>query len=86
MGTILSPVRCLHPAGTITATGKRAHGYLFHSDRTLAWDALHDDDQLRFPIAFTFRDARQDRDLEHFMVVKEVATVTSVLCLTDPQS
>jgi len=41
------------------ATGKQAHVSLFSSDRTLAWDVLRDDYQLRFQIEFTFRDAKQ---------------------------
>ena len=54
-------------------TGKQAHGYLFSSDRSLAWDVLRDDYQLRFQIEFTFRDAKQYWGLEDFMVVKEAA-------------
>jgi len=54
-------------------TGKQAHVYLFSSDRTLAWDVLRDDYQLRFQIEFTFRDAKQYWGLEDFMVIKEVA-------------
>jgi len=37
-------------------TGKHAHVSLFSSDRTLAWEELRDDYQLRFQIEFTFRD------------------------------
>ena len=55
------------------ATGKQAHVYLFSSDRSLAWDVLRDDYQLRFQIEFTFRDAKQYWGLEDFMVVKEAA-------------
>lgn len=60
------------------ATGKQAHVYLFSSDRTLAWDVLRDDYQLRFQIEFTFRDAKQYWGLEDFMVVKEVAVTNAM--------
>jgi len=59
-------------------TGKQAHVYLFSSDRTLAWDVLRDDYQLRFQIEFTFRDAKQYWGLEDFMVVKEVAVTNAM--------
>jgi putative transposase len=59
-------------------TGKQAHVYLFSSDRTLAWDDLRDDYQLRFQIEFTFRDAKQYWGLEDFMVVKEVAVTNAM--------
>ena len=59
-------------------TGKQAHVSLFSSDRTLAWDVLRDDDQLRFPIAFVFRDAKQYWGLEDFMVVKEAAVTNAM--------
>ena len=59
-------------------TGKQAHVYLFSSDRTLAWDVLRDDYQLRFPIEFTFRDAKQYGGLEDFMVVKEAAVTNAM--------
>jgi len=59
-------------------TGKQAHIYLFSSDRTLAWDVLRDDYQLRFQIEFTFRDAKQYWGLEDFMVVKEAAVTNAM--------
>jgi putative transposase len=59
-------------------TGKQAHIYLFSSDRTLAWDVLRDNYQLRFQIEFTFRDAKQYWGLEDFMVVKEVAVTNAM--------
>ena len=59
-------------------TGKHAHVFLFSSDRTLAWDELRDDYQLRFQIEFTFRDAKQYWGLEDFMVVKEVAVTNAM--------
>lgn len=59
-------------------TGKHAHVYLFSSDRTLAWDVLRDDYQLRFQIEFTFRDAKQYWGLEDFMVVTETAVTNAM--------
>ena len=59
-------------------TGKQAHVYLFSSDRTLAWDVLRDDYQLRFQIEFVFRDAKQYWGLEDFMVVKEAAVTNAM--------
>ena len=59
-------------------SGKHAHVYLFSSDRTLAWDALRDDYQLRFQIEFTFRDAKQYWGLEDFMVIKEAAVTNAM--------
>ena len=59
-------------------TGKHAHVYLFSSDRTLAWDVLRDDHQLRFQIEFTFRDAKQYWGLEDFMVIKEAAVTNAM--------
>jgi hypothetical protein len=59
-------------------TGKQAHIYLFSSDRSLAWDVLRDDYQLRFQIEFTFRDAKQYWGLEDFMVIKEVAVTNAM--------
>ena len=59
-------------------TGKQAHVYLFSSDRTLAWDVLLDDYQLRFQIEFVFRDAKQYWGLEDFMVIKEVAVTNAM--------
>lgn len=59
-------------------TGKQAHIYLFSSDRTLDWDVLRDDYQLRFHIEFVFRDAKQYWGLEDFMVVKEVAVTNAM--------
>ncbi len=59
-------------------TGKHAHVYLFSSDRTLAWDVLRDDYQLRFQIEFVFRDAKQYWGLEDFMVVKEAAVTNAM--------
>ena len=59
-------------------SGKQAHVYLFSSDRTLAWDELCDDYQLRFQIEFTFRDAKQYWGLEDFMVVKEAAVTNAM--------
>ena len=59
-------------------TGKHAHVYLFSSDRTLAWDALYDDYQLRFQIEFTFRDAKQYWGLEDFMVIKPAAVTNAM--------
>jgi len=59
-------------------TGKQAHVYLFSSDRTLAWDVLRDDYQLRFQIEFTFRDAKQYWGLEDFMVVQEAAVTNAM--------
>jgi hypothetical protein len=59
-------------------TGKQAHVYLFSSDRTLAWDVLRDDYQLRFQIEFTFRDAKQYWGLEDFMVVSETAVTNAM--------
>ena len=59
-------------------SGKQAHVYLFSSDRTLAWDVLRDDYQLRFQIEFVFRDAKQYWGLEDFMVIKEVAVTNAM--------
>ena len=59
-------------------TGKQAHVYLFSSDRTLDWDVLRDDYQLRFQIEFAFRDAKQYWGLEDFMVVKEAAVTNAM--------
>jgi putative transposase len=59
-------------------TGKQAHVYLFSSDRTLAWDVLRDDYQLRFQIEFVFRDAKQYWGLEDFMVIKEAAVTNAI--------
>ena len=59
-------------------TGTQAHVYLFSSDRTLAWDVLRDDYQLRFQIEFTFRDAKQYWGLEDFMVVTETADTNAM--------
>jgi len=59
-------------------TSKHAHVYLFSSDRTLAWEELRDDYQLRFQIAFTFRDAKQYWGLEDFMVIKEAAVTNAM--------
>ena len=59
-------------------SGKQAHVYLFSSDRTLAWDVLRDDYQLRFQIEFTFRDAKQYWGLEDFMVIKEAAVTNAM--------
>ncbi len=59
-------------------TGKQAHVYLFSSDRTLAWDVLRDDYQLRFHIEFVFRDAKQYGGLEDFMVVTETAVTNAM--------
>ena len=59
-------------------TGTQAHVSLFSSDCTLAWDVLRDDDQLRFQIEFTFRDAKQYWGVEDFMVVKEVAVTNAM--------
>jgi putative transposase len=59
-------------------TGKPAHVSLFSSDRSLAWDVLRDDYQLRFQIEFVFRDAKQYWGLEDFMVVKEVAVTNAM--------
>jgi hypothetical protein len=59
-------------------SGKQAHVYLFSSDRTLAWDELRDDYQLRFQIEFTFRDAKQYWGLEDFMVVTETAVTNAM--------
>jgi len=59
-------------------TGKHAHVSLFSSDRTLAWEELRDDYQLRFQIEFTFRDAKQYWGLEDFMVVTETAVTNAM--------
>ena len=59
-------------------TGKQAHIYLFSTDRTLAWDVLRDDYQLRFQIEFVFRDAKQYWGLEDFMVIKEAAVTNAM--------
>ncbi|MEI8306284.1 MAG: transposase [Chloroflexales bacterium] len=59
-------------------SGTQAHVYLFSSDRTLAWDVLRDDYQLRFQIEFTFRDAKQYGGLEDFMVIKEAAVTNAM--------
>ena len=59
-------------------TGKRAHVYLFSTDRTLAWDVLRDDYHLRFQIEFVFRDAKQYWGLEDFMVIKEAAVTNAM--------
>jgi putative transposase len=59
-------------------TGKQAHVSLFSSDRTLAWDVLRDNYQLRFQIEFTFRDAKQYWGLEDFMVVTETAVTNAM--------
>jgi putative transposase len=63
---------------THQTTGKQAHIYLFSTDRTLAWDELRDDYQLRFQIEFTFRDAKQYWGLEDFMVVTETAVTNAM--------
>ena len=60
------------------SSGKQAHVYLFSSDRTLAWEELRDDYQLRFQIEFTFRDAKQYWGLEDFMVIKEAAVTNAM--------
>jgi putative transposase len=57
---------------------KQAHVYVFSSDRTLAWNELLDDYQLRFQIEFTFRDAKQYWGLEDFMVIKEAAVTNAM--------
>jgi putative transposase len=59
-------------------TGKQAHIYLFSSDRTLAWDVLRDNYDLRFQIEFVFRDAKQYWGLEDFMVIKEAAVTNAM--------
>ncbi len=59
-------------------TGKQAHVYLFSTDRILTWDVLRDDYQLRFPIEFTFRDAKQYGGLEDFMVITEAAVTNAM--------
>lgn len=59
-------------------TGKHAHVYLFSSDRTLVWEELRDDYQLRFQIEFVFRDAKQYWGLEDFMVVTEAAVTNAM--------
>ena len=59
-------------------TGKQAHVSLFSTDRTLAWDVLRDDYQLRFQIAFVFRDAKHYWGLEDFMVIKEAAVTNAM--------
>ena len=59
-------------------TGKHAHVSLFSTDRTLAWDVLRDDYQVRFQIECVFRDAKQYWGLEDFMVVKEAAVTNAM--------
>lgn len=48
-------------------TQAQAHVLLFSSDPDLPFDRLLDYYQLRFPIAFNFRDAKQSWGLEDFM-------------------
>lgn len=63
---------------TNRVSGARAHGVLFSSDLTLAYDQLIDYYQLRFQIEFNFRDAKQFWGLEDFMNVKETSVTNAV--------
>jgi putative transposase len=76
--TFDQPLNVVVIVKTHQATGKQAHVYLFSSDRSLAWDVLRDDYQLRFQIEFVFRDAKQYWGLEDFMVVKEAAVTNAM--------
>jgi hypothetical protein len=76
--TFDQPLNVVVIVKTHQTTGKQAHVYLFSTDRTLAWDVLRDDYQLRFQIEFTFRDAKQYWGLEDFMVVKEAAVTNAM--------
>ncbi len=76
--TFDQPLNVVVIVKTHQTTGKQAHVYLFSSDRTLAWDVLRDDYQLRFQIEFVFRDAKQYWGLEDFMVVKEAAVTNAM--------
>jgi putative transposase len=76
--TFDQPVNVVVIVKTHQTTAKQAHVYLFSSDRTLAWDELRDDYQLRFQIEFTFRDAKQYWGLEDFMVVTETAVTNAM--------
>jgi putative transposase len=76
--TFDQPLNVVVIVKTHQATGKQAHVSLFSSDRSLAWDVLRDDYQLRFQIEFVFRDAKQYWGLEDFMVVKEAAVTNAM--------
>ena len=58
-------------------TQKRAHVILFSNELTLGYDKLIDYSSLRFPIEFTFRDAKQYWGLDDFMNVKGTAVTNA---------
>src|SRR5919199_6891381 len=58
-------------------TQKRAHVILFSNELRLGYDKLIDYSSLRFPIEFTFRDAKQYWGLEDFMNVKGTAVTNA---------